>query len=133
MKDGDLVATTLLVKTRAASPTPSGGERLELVGIQMLRGIAASLVVFPPFLGGVARLRRAADEPRLAHNIRCIWRRYIFWDQRFYHGVHELSTQAPPRSTDKLRSKTSVANLSVLLVLCIRSVSPIVSRFPPQT
>ena len=102
------MATTLLVKTRAASPTPSGGERLELVGIQMLRGIAASLVVFPPFLGGVARLRRAADEPRLAHNIRCIWRRYIFWDQRFYHGVHELSTQAPPvRPTNFVAKRAS--------------------------
>ena len=40
------MATTLLVKTGVASPMPSGGERLELVGIQMLRGIAASLVVF---------------------------------------------------------------------------------------
>jgi hypothetical protein len=92
------MSTTQIVRTGSVDSTLSGKERAELVSdATPYRCISRRASSFPR---RIARIRGTADETRLAHNIRCIWNRYIFRDQRLHHGAHELFTRAPTGSTD---------------------------------
>src|SRR5262249_23522723 len=95
----------------------TGRDKVELFGIQIMRGISGGATLFAR---GVLSVSHSTPKSRLADDCWRKWRRYILGHQRLYHAAHKLSVGQAILVPDRVRQKTLVADLSVLLVLLDR-------------